>query len=484
MLPSREADGALDVERRAHLALQDQRAEAREERLDGRLDRVAQALLLGVPVALAQVVRRVLDEAAHDRLAGRRHVGIDLRLDGRVEVRPLRIPAVLGVVVGTLQVLHRGADVGEAAVLVGPVAEGRVLGRRVEGEVDLGRGALEAEAADGVDEVGGQLARLDQLHERASWVERGDDDRRHELGPVDERDADRPTVPGDDPVDGRLEPDLRALRHGGSRQDLREAAVAALVERPGAHLAIVLAEDVVEQDEAGTLRVGADLGADDARRGEVALEDVRLEVVVQEVGRRAGQQPDGVVEDLAVHLPEALAERGQGDQLLGIVAEEVGRHLVEEGLDGPQDLVDVVVEGIVGIGVMRAVASDLLEVLPVVLAEQQVVAVLLGAERGRHQDGHEAVLDEVEVLDDVGAEEAQSVGEGREPEAGPQLLGDGRAADQVTPLQDERAQARPGQIGAVGQAVVAAADDDGVVGPVGLRGGLRLGHLRPSFVRG
>ena len=110
------------------------------------------------------------------------------------------------------------------------------------------------------------------------------------------------------------------------------------------------------------------------------MQDVGLEVVVQEVGGGAGQQPDRVVEDLAGHLPEALAERRQRDQLLGVVAEDVGRDLVEQRLEGPQDLVDVVVEGVIGVGVVRAVAGDLLEVLAVVLAEQQVVAVL---HRGR-----------------------------------------------------------------------------------------------------
>ena len=182
--------------------------------------------------------------------------------------------------------------------------------------------------------------------------------------------------------------------------------------------------------------------------------------------------------------PEAAAQGGQRDELLGVVAEDVRRHLVEQRLDGTQDLVDVVVEGVVGVGVVGAVAGDLLEVLAVVLAQQQVVAVLHGAERRGHQDGHEAVLDEVQVLDDVRPQQAEGIGEGREPEARTQLLGDGRAADEVPALEDERSQARLGEVGAVGQAVVAAADDDRVVGPIGLRGGLRLGHLRPSFARG
>ncbi len=285
---------------------------------------------------------------------------------------------------------------------------------------------------------------------------------------------------GDDVVDRRLEPDLDAERLRRPGQHLGEAAVAALVERPRPELAVVLAEDVVQQHEPRPLRVRPDLGADDRRRGQVALQDVGLEVVVEEVGGAAGQQPDRVVEDLLVEPLEPAAEVRQGDQLLGVVAPDVRRRLVEQRLDRLQDLVDVVVERVVRVRVVPAVAGDRLLVLGVVLAHQQVVAVLHRAERGRHQDRHEAVLDEVEVLDDVGPQEAERVRERREPEARPELLGDRRAADQVASLEDERPQPGLGQVGAVGQAVVAATDDDRVVGPVGLRLALAA---RPLLVR-
>ena len=339
------------------------------------------------------------------------------------------------------------------------------LGGAVEREVDLGRRALEAEPLDRLDQVGRQLARLDELEERPARVERADDDRRVELGPVGQGDAGRLAVLRDHVVDRRLEPDLHPERLGGPGEDLGEAAIAALVERPGPHLAVVLAEDVVQQDEPRALRVRPDLRPDDRRRGEVALEDVRLEVVVEEVGRRAGQQADGVVEDLLVELAEARPERCQRDELLGVVAEDVGRDRVHQRLHRPEDLVDVVVERVVRVGVVLRVPGDLLEVLAVVLAEQEVVAVLLGTERGRHEDRHEAVLDQLEVLDDVRPEQAQRVRERREPEARPELLGDRRSADKVAPLEHERLQPGLGEVGAVRQPVVPATDHDRVVAP-------------------
>ena len=185
------------------------------------------------------------------------------------------------------------------------------------------------------------------------------------------------------------------------------------------------------------------------------------------------------MQDLLVDLAEALGEGRHGDELLRVVAEDVRRDLVEERLDELDDLEHVVVEGVVAVDVAPAVPGDLLLVLAVVLAEEQVVAVLLRAEGGRHEDRHEAVLRELEVVDDVRPEQAQGVRERGEPEARPQLLRDRRAAHEVAPLEDEGLQAGLGEVGAVRQAVVAAPDDDGVVGPVALRG-----HLRPSFAAG
>ena len=189
-------------------------------------------------------------------------------------------------------------------------------------------------------------------------------------------DPDRPAVLGDDLVDRRFERDLGPERLRRAGQHLGEPAVAALVEGPRAELPVVLADRVVEQHEPGALRARPDLGPDDRRRRDVALDDVRLEVVVEEVGGAAGQQADRVVQRPLVHLPEPRAERGQREQLLGVVAEEVRRRRVEQRLERLADHLHVVRVLVVGVGVVLAVTRDLLEVLAVVLAEPQVVAVL------------------------------------------------------------------------------------------------------------
>ena len=115
-----------------------------------------------------------------------------------------------------------------------------------------------------------------------------------------------------------------------------------------------------------------------------------------------------------------------------------------------------------------------------VLAEEQVIAVLHRTERRRHEDGHEAVLDEIEVLYDVRPQKAEGIREGREPEAGPQLLGDRGAADQVALFEDQGPEAPSSQVGAVHQPVVDAADHDRVVRLAAhavFRSGLKNGSL-------
>ena len=164
-----------------------------------------------------------------------------------------------------------------------------------------------------------------------------------------------------------------------------------------------------------------------------------------------------------VHLPEPRAEAGEGEQLLGVVAEDVRWRHVHQRLDRLADHVHVVRVLVVRVRVVLAVSGDLLLVQPMVLGHEQVVAVLHGRERGRHQQWQEAVLGQLQVLDDLGPDEAQRVRERREAEARAKFLGDGRATYQMPTLDDERLQSGLGQIRPIHEAVVPATDHDGVV---------------------
>ena len=86
---------------------------------------------------------------------------------------------------------------------------------------------------------------------------------------------------------------------------------------------------------------------------------------------------------------------------------------------------------------------------------------------------------EVEVADHLGPEHARDVGGRRGAAAGGDLLGDAAAADDLAPLEHEGAEARAGEVGGRGQAVVAGTHDDGVVGAPGhpCRPSVTLGAL-------
>jgi len=90
------------------------------------------------------------------------------------------------------------------------------------------------------------------------------------------------------------------------------------------------------------------------------------------------------VHHLLFDATEVVEQPGDAGLVLGVLAERVRRGVVEQRLDRLYDAVEVVVVAVVGVGVVARVAVDLLDVLVVVVAEQQVVAVAGRVERARH----------------------------------------------------------------------------------------------------
>ena len=75
----------------------------------------------------------------------------------------------------------------------------------------------------------------------------------------------------------------------------------------------------------------------------------------------------------------------------------------------------------------------------------------------------EAVPLELEIPDDLGTEQTVDVARGGDLEAGPQFFGDRAAAEQLAALQHQHRAAGAGEVGGGDEAVMASADDDGVV---------------------
>ena len=118
---------------------------------------------------------------------------------------------------------------------------------------------------------------------------------------------------------------------------------------------------------------------------------------------------------------------------------------------------------VVGLGVELRVARDLAARLRVIVHAPQVVAVRHRRERAVERQDLQAVPRQIELADDLRPQQRHDVRADRELEAGKDLFGDGGAAEHVAPLEHEHLPSRAREIRGVDQAVVAAADDDGVV---------------------
>ena len=151
------------------------RADVGRVLLDQRDHAVGERLAQIVPRAIAQGVGRVLQEDAHDVLARRRERRVVHGGDGQLQQGALGRPAVLGVVPGALDVFDARGRCAWWRGGAGPGAPGiggefRQAGER---QVDLAAGAFDAEMADGGEEIGVEVARVEQAQEGDLGVEVG-----------------------------------------------------------------------------------------------------------------------------------------------------------------------------------------------------------------------------------------------------------------------------------------------------------------------
>jgi hypothetical protein len=140
----RQAEVALDVERRQDLPVQDAIPDVRRVLGDRVHDRVAERLPVGVPASLfLQVIRRVLHEARHDVLPrwGDRRIG--QARDDDVDIRLARIASVLRFVVRALHVFDARRDRHGATQMMAGSRQAREVRQPVERHVHLaGRSAV------------------------------------------------------------------------------------------------------------------------------------------------------------------------------------------------------------------------------------------------------------------------------------------------------------------------------------------------------
>jgi hypothetical protein len=103
----------------------------------------------------------------------------------------------------------------------------------------------------------------------------------------------------------------------------------------------------------------------------------------------------------------------------------------------------------------------------VIVPAGKVVAVVEWRDRARQRQDLEPVPRQFEVADDLGPQQAHHVGELAEAVAREDFFGDGGAADDLAPLEDDYLLAGAREVRGRDHAVVAGANDDSVVGIAG-----------------
>ncbi len=242
-----------------------------------------------------------------------------------------------------------------------------------------------------------------------------------------------------------------ALRHGPCPQV------------PVAHVA----DRVVGHDVAGPGLVWAGPRADQPVERHDRLDLVALEEPVEDVHDAHRHQARDVADRLHV---EAAEPPGQSELLVeirGLLRSHRGRDRHQHRPEDVGQAADPGVPPLDRVGVLLRELRERFEVrLGVVVVLDDAPAIGEREEVGAHGIGLVAVLGEAKVpLDGVG-HQAHHVAERGHLELGrlgPRRHGVGGAADLVSCFEDDRSGARPGEIRAGDEAVVASADHDRVV---------------------
>ena len=217
----------------------------------------------------------------------------------------------------------------------------------------------------------------------------------------------------------------------------------------------------------GRVRAGPD--ADDAGRGDRALEGVVLEVVVEEVGDRHREHPDHLVDLGPREAGGAARLTGEGEEVAGALRPERRRFAQHHRPQELGDAEEAVLEGGEVVGVVGRDRADRVGGLPGVVVEDDR-AVFGHRGVGRVEgDGAVAEVFEPEVGDDLRLQHRDDVGGAGDPLSRPQFLGHAGAAEDRPALENDHTHPVSCEICRGRQPVVPTADHDRVIGSRGAR---------------
>ena len=346
--------------------------------------------------------------------------------------------------------------------------QAREVGQARQRDVELARRAADAEVADRLHELVREVLLVDELQEAALRI-----GRRHDhLGrgtrrrwPARRRRRGRPcTITLSTAALVRIStPSARA--DDGDRR--RHAARAVLGESPGAERAVDLAHVMVQQHVGRARRTRAEVRADDAARRLGALQRVELEPFLEQVGRRLRHQLGDAVDLVLAQRAAVLAELEQALHVAPAERRRVGRHQPDDRLDRLGRARHHARVLVVGLRIPRRMTVDLAARQVVIVPAREVIAVVERRDRARQRQDLQAVPRQLQVADDLGPQQAHHVREFGEAVARKDFFRDGGAADDFAPLQHADLLAGAREVRGRDHAVVAGADDEGIVGIAG-----------------
>ena len=219
---------------------------------------------------------------------------------------------------------------------------------------------------------------------------------------------------------------------------------------------------VVQQHERGPRRRRAAGRVVDRVPAERRHDPLGREVLGQVLGRRGPEEEQRLV-DPAAAAGRPGAEPRQRPEVAGPDPGRVRRCGVEEGRDQLGDPAELGLELRQRPGVGRREIPNLALGPGEVVVEVEGRAVGEEVERRPGRVDLDAALNQPQVAPDRLAQHAQDVGAGRGAVPGRELLGHAAAADDLAPFADNHPQAGGRKVVGGDEAVVAAADDHGVV---------------------
>ena len=202
--------------------------------------------------------------------------------------------------------------------------------------------------------------------------------------------------------------------------------------------------------------------ADDGAAGEMRLDDLALEILVEEIRGAHGPEAQRVVHALLAQSVEALAEVQQLLEVARLERGGIGRLAHQQRLDELALAHHIARVAVVGLGVALRVPRDLAAQRIVVVVERQVTAALHHGAAALVRDHLQAVLRQLERAHDLRAQQAAHVRAVRVREVLVQAPAHRRAADVRAALEHQHLEAGAREIAGRHQAVVAGADDDRV----------------------